>query len=363
MLVDKPQNADYLLLSTCGTADSVTQKSIRQIEDLGAYHGELIVIGCLPDTDREKMDEVFTGRFVKNTEMYRLDEIFHTKRPFSEFEDIQMSISNSEYYIEICRGCVEHCAYCAIRKAVGPIKSTPLRSCVSQINAAIAAKPERLIIGAENIGAYGYDIKTNLAELLDNIDFPEGSLLVRLNNFHPRYLIKYSDTIIRMLKKRTIGLLKIPVQSGNQRILDLMNRRYSIKTLGSLLDEIKVIDESVIIMTDIIVGFPGETLDSLKETCEFIKRHLDIGRIFVFTTKANTKASLLPDQLEQKEKENMLQVLLDYLRLNEYVININDDFVHTFCRVTSSFDENNPYNGGVRELFIKSGSDECSNIR
>ena len=347
-----PDKADYILLTTCGTADSLTQKSLIQIKELMEYASELIIVGCLPDTDWYEMKAIFNGKFIRNTEMHLLDEMFGATIPFADFENMQMDAFNDEYYFEICRGCVKRCSYCAIRIAVGPVKSVPIDILLAQINSALSANPARIILGGENIGIYGLDIGTNIRELLNLINVPDNSLMMRLNNFHPKYLLEYSDIILNMVKNRKIGLLKIPVQSGSQEILDLMNREYSIEKLGYLCDEIRRIDESLVIMTDIIVGFPGETLDSLNSTIAFINKYLDIGRIFVFTKKENTVAAKLPNQLDQESKNRMLEILLDDLRGNNYKINTNDDNIYVFCQSNMKIDKRNPYFSEVKKLFM-----------
>lgn len=352
-IVDKPDMAEYIIVSTCGTVEQSTIKSIKQIEELQKYKGVLIVIGCLPDTDTKEMNAVFKGRSIRNVDLCRLDEIFFRTHSYREYEAIQMEMQNGEFCLEICRGCVERCSYCAIRNAVGDLKSLPVNECKKHIDISLSQHVKKIVLGAENAGAYGLDLGVSLSDLLYTINLPSNSHILRINNLHPRFLIRNIEAIKSHAANKTIGLLKIPIQSGSQKVLDSMRRIYNIGEVINCISDIRNIDNSIIFMTDIIIGFPGEEIEDVHVTLEVVKRYFDIGRIFLFTPKINTEANLYKDNISFFEKKKRLSNFVKML--NEYgmVIGINDDLINTFSRKIEEFDLNNPYAQDAINLFNK----------
>ena len=350
-IVDKPDTAEYLIVSTCGTVEQSTKKSIKQIEDLQKYDGEIIVIGCLPDTDKEEMDEVFKGKSIRNIELDLLDLIFMKTNSYNQYKLIQTDVQNEESCIEICRGCTEQCSYCAIRKAVGELASISVKECKSHIDNALHKHVKKIVLGAENSGAYGLDLDTNLSVLLESIELPQNSHILRINNLHPRYLVMNISAIKSHIENKTIGLLKVPIQSGSQRVLKAMKRNYSIDEVVKCISDIRSMDSSVIFMTDIIIGFPGEDDEDVNKTLEIVKSDFDIGRIFLFTPKANTEANYIEDNSSLFEKQERLQYFVNALEQHGMIIGMNDDSIHTFSKSHETFDLNNPYTLDAIKLF------------
>lgn len=352
-LVGKPDTAEYLIVSTCGTVEQSTNKSIKQIQELQKYQGVLIVTGCLSDTDTKELDAVFKGRSIRNVDLYKLDEIFFRTHSYREYESIQMEEQNGEFCIEICRGCVERCSYCAIRNAVGDLKSLPINECKKHIDASLIKHVKKIVLGAENAGAYGIDLGVSLSDLLYTINLPQNSHILRINNLHPRFLVTNIEAIKSHVANKTIGLLKIPIQSGSQRVLDSMRRTYNIRDVINCISDIRHMDNSIIFMTDIIIGFSGEELEDVQTTLEIVKQYFDIGRIFLFTPKINTDASLYKDNINIFEKNKRLSNFVNELNKYGMVVGINDDSINTFSRKREEFDLNNPYAQDAINLFGK----------
>lgn len=350
-IVDQPDTAEYLIVSTCGTVEQSTKKSIKQIEDLQRYDGEIIVIGCLPDTDEKEMDAVFKGKSIRNVDLNSLDRIFMKTNSYDQYKRMQTDVQNEEFCIEICRGCTEQCSYCAIRKAVGDLESLPVNECKTHIDHALSKRVKKIVLGAENSGAYGLDLGTNLSILLKSIELPKNSHILRINNLHPRYLVANIEAIKSHIENKTIGLLKVPIQSGSQNVLNAMKRNCSIDNIVKCISNIREKDSSVIFMTDIIIGFPGEENEDIKNTLEIVKRYFDIGRIFLFTPKANTEASFIKDSTNLFEKQKRLEYFLNTLSEYGMKVGMNDDSIHTFSKNHELFDINNPYTQDVFKLF------------
>ena len=353
VIVASPQEANYIMLTTCCSVDSVTDKSLAQIAQLLTYDAELIILGCLPDTDMERMKDVFKGRYIRNVEMEKIDELFGGEIPFSAFIDLPVELQNGELSLEICRGCIEQCSYCIIRKAIGPLKSKSLNYCVEQVMQAIKNGAKKIVIGAENVGAYGKDINTSFSTLLRAIEIPDQSHMLRINNLNPKYLKENQSMIMQLSSSGKLGLLKTPIQSGSQKILDQMRRLYDINEVKNILLDVKKNDESTITMTDIIIGFPGETQADFSATLSFVlSSKIDIGRVFTYTAKKGTLAAEMENQISEPLKVSRLRIFNEQLSRENYIININDDIISTFSR-KRKYETNNPFSRDIGDLFCK----------
>ncbi|UCD13322.1 MAG: hypothetical protein JSW60_07130, partial [Thermoplasmatales archaeon] len=238
-IVDDIKEADYIILMTCGFVKSISDRSLELIKKFKEYDSELIVAGCLPDILKEKFDSVFDGKIIPTKDMNRIDEIFSAGPvKFGDLEDEHFMWQNfnkrtyigivkrvsrkikfvrrintyfvnnilkkifgkmfyktfpfnrliaeyGTYLISICRGCIHNCTYCAIRKAVGPLKSKPPNQCVQEFKLGLKEGYKNFVLEADDVGPYGLDIKSSLPELLDKITNIDGDYSLELKNTHP----------------------------------------------------------------------------------------------------------------------------------------------------------------------------------
>jgi MiaB/RimO family radical SAM methylthiotransferase len=215
--------------------------------------------------------------------------------------------------IIVARGCEGFCTYCAIKQALGPLVSTPLESVIHQ--ARILVKNERqpiVSLIAGDLGAYGQDIGSNICELLEVIFEIDAAFKLVLNDFNPEWLIKYSDRLLPILAryKHKVDHIKLPVQSGSDRVLHRMGRRYAkaelIEHIGALNREVP----SLPISTHIMVGFPGESDEEFNQTVSLLDAmHFEYVTVFKYSDRPGTPSSAFPDKIPERTKRQRLRML------------------------------------------------------
>jgi MiaB/RimO family radical SAM methylthiotransferase len=209
------------------------------------------------------------------------------------------------YYIRIAVGCLEECSYCAIRFESGTLRSKPLESVVRQMKKGLDTGHKTFYLLGEDVGAYGQDLGSSIVNLLRALLSCEGEYQLVLSDFHPRWFIQYYPELseIFVANVSRIGHIEIPVQSGSDKILNLMKRHYSsedIKRCGKSLRE-KAPD--IHMKTHLIIGFPGETDDDFDQTLDLV-RTVKFDRVisYQYTDRPGTEASGFPGKVSSLVK-------------------------------------------------------------
>ncbi len=371
-IVDNPKKADYIILVTCAYIDDLSETSLNYVKKFQRYDAELIVAGCLPGIDKEKLDKIFTGKTVVTKEIEKIDEIFKNNkikfremhdsnklwRNFSErgisgridskigmklFERLSKKIregvtaiaygknsinfsyflkfSNKTYYLRISRGCNCNCAYCAIKNAIGPLKSKPIDTCIKEFKEGIQKGYKNFIIAAEDIGSYGIDIQSSLPELLQEIHKIKGKYTIEIESIQPVWLIKYFDEIEKILRQGKINRLCSSIQSGSQRILKLMNRYSNIDKTKEIFQKIKNINPKIIFSTEYILGFPSESREEFRDTIELINEiKFDWIVIHPYSKREGIQSETIEPKVPEKEIRERIKILKEFFTKNGYRI-------------------------------------------
>jgi len=223
------------------------------------------------------------------------------------------------YCISISRGCIHNCSYCAIRKAVGKLKSKPLDQCIKEFKLGLKEGYTHFILEADDVGHYGIDIKSSLPKLLDAMTKIEGDYRIELKNFHPIWIIRYIDEFEKILKRKKLSIILLSIQSGNDRILKLMRRPYSKDALVATIMKLKKADPDLHLGVHLLVGFPTETMKEFKDTLDlFEKVPLDFGSIFSFSSQEGTDADAIKPKLTKREMRKRMKNALLFLRKKNY---------------------------------------------
>jgi tRNA A37 methylthiotransferase MiaB len=372
-IVDDPKDAHYIIFFTCAFVNKKTEQCLSIIKKLKKYDAELIIAGCLPDIARDKLKYTFSGRTIPTKNLDKIDNIFtDNKIKFRDIDD-ECSIwhnfnpigvskepigffkillreakfisriygigkkyflkeffenvypfnvlygEKSNYYISISRGCIHNCSYCSIRNAIGPLKSKPVDQCIKEFKLGLKEGYTDFILQADDIGTYGIDIKSSLPELLDGITKIDGNYTIRLENTHPRWIIKYINELEEILKRKKIRHITVSVQSGSNRILKLMRRSYMQEDVIDSISRLKKADPKVDIGAHLMVGFPSETREEFKETLLFFKKSLfDNGIIFSFSSADGTDADIIEPKISEREIRKRMKIASDYLKKTGY---------------------------------------------
>jgi len=201
--------------------------------------------------------------------------------------------SNETYLLEISRGCVGQCSYCAIRFARGKLQSRNLSEIINEFKNAVDQGYRSFRLIASDSGCYGVDIQRTFPELLDALCKIEGDNAIYIEAFNPRWLVNYFDTLLPILVKYQDRLdIHIPIQSASERILGLMKRGYHIEDVERCLLALKLSAPRLKVSSAVIVGFPGETNEDFLKTKRFIMNlNFVYVLIFKYSKRPHTETS------------------------------------------------------------------------
>jgi len=209
------------------------------------------------------------------------------------------------FYIRISRGCLGNCSYCAKKFATGVLISKPQEEIVNAFKNGLEIGYSMFFLLSEDTGCYGKDIGTGITELLKML-FQAGrdkDFKIVISNFNAQRFIEYYEELkaVFIKNKDKILFIQIPIQSGSNRILELMNRRYCVEDLDKCLKDIKQAIPSLNITTDMIAGFPGETENDSQESLDFLKRNkFRYADIFGYEDRPDTLANSMNNKVAQE---------------------------------------------------------------
>lgn len=343
------EKADCVILFTCAEMRYKVVNMTREVERLSgriARNSELIVGSCLPKTNKEALAKVFQGRTITPTDFSALNALPDIKIkiedmppifgrnaafapldgrsplgkniatpsrlsrwasgivrryiPIGGSEDMAAKLARTKrMVIYVSAGCAKNCSYCAIRFATGPVRSKPLDVVMQTISEGFSLGYGAFDLLSDSIGGYGLDLGTNLGELFDRILAHPGRFTIAISDLHPHELIRYFEKILSLCRAGRIHYLYVPVQSGNERILRMMNRPCNVKDLTNRLIAIRSFD-GIFLRTGIMVGFPGETEAEFEDSLDFLKA-VGFDDVFVhyYCDMPNTASSTLPGKLDK----------------------------------------------------------------
>ncbi|CAD98697.1 2-methylthioadenine synthetase; MiaB [Cryptosporidium parvum Iowa II] len=235
--------------------------------------------------------------------------------------------------ITISVGCLGNCTYCKTKHSRGDLGSYPVETIIQRINQSLNEGVKQFWLTSEDIGAYGKDIGTNLSELLREIlkILPQ-DIMIRIGMTNPPYILDQIDEIIDIMKHPNVfEFLHIPVQSGSNRILDLMKRDYVIEEFSLLVDSILKEIPLATIATDIICGFPGESDQDHFQSVELINKYkfpvINISKFYPRPGTPAAKMKPVPNGVSKSRSSEITNTFQSFNH-NEYIFeNLPDDKV------------------------------------
>jgi len=305
-IVDKPSEADAVIINTCAVKLPTENRMIRRIRELiSETNAKILVFGCLtainPDRIPKNRRVVVVG--TKLSELAKLLNLREKNVEFSpELEEVKFNPCVA--IVPIARGCLGNCSYCAVKFARGKLQSYAVDSIVRKIRKELK-KSREVWLTAEDTACYGFDIGTNLAELLKKILKIRGDYRIRIGMMNVNNLKLFLDEFLDVFEdKRIYKFLHLPVQSGSNRILKLMNRNYTANEFVEVVERIKKKFPEITLSTDVIVGFPTETEEDFKKTVALLKKiratKVNISR---YGVRPNTEAAKMEQIIERTKKE------------------------------------------------------------
>ncbi len=207
--------------------------------------------------------------------------------------------------IPISNGCDSACTFCSVKFIKGNTKSYSPQSIINEIKQSVNEGCKEIWLTSQDTGCYGHDIGTNLIELLKKIIDLEGDFKIRLGMANPKHVKNYYAELAEILKHdKMFKFLHIPVQSGNDAILEKMKREHTAQDYINIVSYLKKQIPEITISTDIICGFPGETQEQFNNTLKLLElTQPAVVNISRFAPREKTLASKMPDQISTNEKK------------------------------------------------------------
>ena len=326
--------ADVIIVNTCTVRAKAEQKTFSLLGRLGRMkrNKRRLIIGvggCVAQQEGKKILErmPFVDLVFGTQAIDRLPRLIRQieTRPcrivdvgMNESQDISESLggpqaeSQVSKFVTIMRGCDNYCAYCVVPFVRGRESSRSPESIIREIRALVDRGVKEVTLLGQNVNSYGKKQHLcSFAELLSKINEIEGLLRIRFTTSHPKDLS--SDLIVAFNRlDKLCSHIHLPVQSGSNRILKRMNRKY---TLEQYLDKVAKLRDTcpqIAITSDMIVGFPGETDGDFEQTLELVKT-VEYDGLFAFqySERPYAPAAKLPDKISESVKSKRLQILLD----------------------------------------------------
>ena len=329
-----PEDANLLLVNTCGFIGSAVKEAIDEILELSRYKKDdpakkLVVTGCLVQrygTELEKeLPEV--DLFIGTNGFHTIVDQLYGKKvpvplahsleqtPFLMDSSMPRKVSTPPHraYMKITEGCINRCSYCLIPDIRGKLRSRTISDLTTEARRLDAEGVKELTLVAQDLLAYGLDLekRTNLIVLLKQLLAETNIPWIRLLYLHPARVNK-ELLLLMAANTRLIPYLDIPFQHVSDHILRLMNRPYTQVKLIQLMETIRHILPLAALRTTMMVGFPGETEDDIAEMTDFLqKHHFDHLGVFAYANEEGCKAASLPDQIAEEIKEERLRKIME----------------------------------------------------
>lgn len=294
-------NADIIVLSTCTVIERTEREMLKRVKFFTEKNKKVIVSGCMASAQKEKIFAINkNAKLLKPREIYKINNVLKSfKREIPKIQRVNKEFIKEktiDAIIPIAQGCLGRCSYCITKIARGKLKSYAMQDILRDVKSSLANNFKEIRLTAQDTGCYGKDIGLNLSELINKISELDGNFRIRVGMMNPNSILKILDKLINAYKnKKVFKFLHLPVQSGDDEILKLMQREYSVNEFKKIVKKFKENFNDLTISTDIIVGFPSETQEQFLNTLNLMEEiKPDIINIKGFSAREKTKAFFLP---------------------------------------------------------------------
>lgn len=317
--VSPGSEADIFVINTCSVTDAADRKckqAVRKIinHNPGAF---IAVVGCFaqlrPDEaasikgvdlvlgNNEKFDIV---RYIDNIDKKSVAEVHSCEAVDNAGFNLSWSAGDrTRTFLKVQDGCDYHCSYCTIPKARGNSRNPYIRELIEEAKTVVASGIKEIVLTGVNVGDFGKSTGETLEELLGSLTKVAGLERIRLSSIEPNLL---SNGIIKLISGEPLLMphIHMPLQSGNDRILGLMQRRYRREVFSERIRMIREAIPGASVGADVIVGFPGETAGDFDDTCQFLEGlPFTYLHVFSFSARPGTPAATMPGVVSGREKE------------------------------------------------------------
>ena len=320
-------DADIYIINTCTVTNTSDNKSLKTIRRVINNHPNSIVVavGCMTQVNSNLLKglnvSITLGNTGKSKIVEYIEQFKKTKKPINLVEDIMdkgfedMCLNNfnkTRAFVKIEDGCENYCSYCIIPFARGKVRSKDSKVVIDEITNLVKDGHKEIVLTGIHTGHYGSDLNNySFSKLLKEIENIKGLKRLRISSIE---ITELDDDFMDVLKnsKILVSHMHIPIQSGSNVILKLMNRKYDKEYFIKKIEKIRSIRPDISITTDIIVGFPGESEELFNETIDTVSKiRFSKIHVFPFSLRKGTKAEELPNHIDDVTKKKRVKTLID----------------------------------------------------
>ena len=333
------KNADCFVLNTCHIRDKAKEKVYHEIGRIKKIYKQkpkpiMIVAGCVAQAENQEMlkrepyIDVVIGpqsyhkindllkKFVSNEQKEETE--FDTITKFEYFDKIKNESNKISAFLTIQEGCDKFCHFCVVPYTRGPEYSRPFNKILSEAEILIKNGAKEITLLGQNVNAYSYienSKEYRISNLINELEKYSELQRIRYTTSHPRDM---TDDLINCYanNKKLMPFVHLPIQSGSNKILKLMNRKHTVEEYMNTYEKIKKINSEIEFSSDFIISYPGETNDDFNETLELVKKIKFINSYsFIFSPRPGTKAAelkLIDNEISKERLKKIQKYLFDH---------------------------------------------------
>ena len=343
------KNLDCYVINTCHIRDKAKEKVYHEIGRVKKIYKEknkpiVVVAGCVAQAENQEMlnrepyIDIVIGpqsyhkindrlkNFIKDKKIEETE--FDTVSKFNYFDNIENKNSKVSSYLTIQEGCDKFCSFCVVPYTRGPEYSRPFNKIISEAESLIKNGAKEIILLGQNVNAYFFKEKIKeyrISDLINKLESYSELKRIRYTTSHPRDM---TDDLIECYSKnkKLMPLVHLPIQSGSNKILKLMNRKHTVEQYIEIIEKLKKINPKIEFSSDFIISYPGETNDDFKDTVNLVRKIKFINSFsFIFSPRPGTKAANLKQIDKEIAKERLLKIQ-EYLF--KFQLNMNKFFIN-----------------------------------
>ena len=333
------KNADCFVLNTCHIRDKAKEKVYHEIGRIKKIYKQktkpiMIVAGCVAQAENQEMlkrepyIDVVIGpqsyhkindllkKFVSNDQKEETE--FDTITKFEYFDKIKNESNKISAFLTIQEGCDKFCHFCVVPYTRGPEYSRPFNKILFEAEILIKNGAKEITLLGQNVNAYSYienSKEYRISNLINELEKYSELQRIRYTTSHPRDM---TDDLINCYanNKKLMPFVHLPIQSGSNKILKLMNRKHTVEEYINIYEKIKKINSEIEFSSDFIISYPGETNDDFNETLELVKKIKFINSYsFIFSPRPGTKAAelkLIDNEISKERLKKIQKYLFDH---------------------------------------------------
>jgi len=298
-----PDEADAVIINTCTVIGTTERKMLRRLAAFADR--DLYVTGCMPLVQMERVRSVCTPHVILPDEIHERSCSVGTRG------------AGAIGVVQVASGCVGRCSYCITRLARGRLKSAPAQAILDAVRHLVASGAYEIQLTGQDVAAWGLDRGESLPDLLRAIADIPGEFAVRPGMMHPASVIRILEPLIDAYESDKIfQFLHLPVQSGSDAVLERMQRGYRAADVVRVVDTFRAAFPDMMISSDFITGFPGETDEEFQQTLDLLRRAAFVKvNITRYSRRPGTPAAALKDLPERIRKDRSRALLREANRI------------------------------------------------